>query len=128
MRTTECMQAKIPPLNRRRAGFRIRAGWEGNLGGDLKNERCHFFRFRLPQRTLESMPPKIPPLNRQRSCPFALSLVARLPIPRCGGQAWGIWRLATRRAARLATAAGRPIRLMAGGGEALLSSALPLTA
>jgi hypothetical protein len=44
---------------------------------------------------------------------------------RCGGQAWGIWRLATRRAAQLATAAGRPIRLMADGGEASLSSALP---
>ncbi len=51
--------------------------------------------------------------------PFAATwvfLFRREINTRCGGQAWGIWRLATRRVARLATAAGRPIRRMAGGG------------
>ena len=41
---------------------------------------------------------------------LALSLVARLPIPRCGGQAWGSWRVATRRVARLGMAAGVPMK------------------
>jgi hypothetical protein len=59
---------------------------------------------------------------------LGVSLVARLPTPRCGGQACDIWRLATRRAARLGMAAGRPIRRMAAGSEASVSSAWPLTA
>ncbi len=53
---------------------------------------------------------RAPVITTASDAVLALSLVARLPIPRCGGQAWGIWRLATRRAARLASTAGRPIR------------------
>jgi hypothetical protein len=49
--------------------------------------------------------------------PFAATwvfLFRREIDTRCVRWAWGIWRLSTPRAARLATAAGRPIRRMAG--------------